>query len=406
MISNLQDGYVLVKDKDGELKYYKEGKFFSIAEIEKQRQIALQKNTSPKEKVELKPAYSFDTVKRSVQVKQPDQVKQSVQVRQLPEDIRKELRKIGPEIEIPKSHKKPIFPSKLKPLDLEPEELKPHSDFHERRNQDQELVQKKVDEVIERLKIKFSDSSIEKRFRNILLTYFRGIRKDKELVYVLGLPKISGGMELDDTKIKIILSVINQHVEELEKDRRHLASKPLADDIQAVADMEHRLAPPPPAIIQDNSKNNQVEKNRFQARTMPKPAIQRPTPVSLSAKRPDRPTITDIKRRRLIGPVEELEMMNIENLRRLGENEHEIMEEVLEKIQILAEQSLLKKIEGINAWKSSAIYKLYLQMTYEAIVNKRSIADIIEQRQLKNQETLTLSEYEMLGNINSKLNLA
>ena len=90
-------------------------------------------------------------------------------------------------------------------------------------------------------------------------------------------------------------------------------------------------------------------------------------------------------------------------MRKLGRNEDEIKEELLEKVEVLAEQSLLKKIEGINAWKISPVYKLYLQMTYQGIKKMKKISEVIEQRQIENHESLTLSEYEMIASLNQKL---
>ena len=402
MISGAPAGYVLVKDKDGKLKYYKDGKFFTLEQI----QVQEQKQEQVKQKIKLKPSFSFDSSKKSKPKVAPPKIKKvATPPRVLPEAP------VAPKPSLPES-KKPVWPKakpSANPVEVDLEELKPSGEMHSRRSEDQGLIEQKVAEVIERLKIKFSDKNIESRFRNILATYFRGIRKPKELEYILGLPKISGGMELAKDKVQIIMSVLEHDFSEIEKQRRHVVAKPKEKlALQVTADLDHQIAPPPPAIIKPQKKTVKSAPvatpiNRpVIAKTMPRPVVQRPI-ASPDIGKQARPAIRDIKRRRLIGPVEELELMDLDDMRKLGRNEDEIKEAILEKVEILAEQSLLKKIEGINAWKIAPVYKLYLQMTYQGIKEIKKISEVIEQRQIKNQESLTLSEYEMIATLNQKL---
>ena len=400
MISGAPAGYVLVKDKDGKLKYYKDGKFFTLEQIQAQEK--KQEQVKQKQKIKLKPSYSFDTSKKPQPKATPLKIEKKVAPsRALPKDS------VKGKPSLPKSGK-PVWP-KAKPVDVNLEELKSSGEMHSRRSEDQGLIEQKVVEVIKRLKIKFSDKKIETRFRNILATYFRGIRKPKELEYVLELPKISGGMELAKDKVKIIMSVLEHDFSEIEKQRRHVVAKPKEKlAMQVTADLDHQIAPPPPAIVKPQEETVEPApvaapiKRPVVAKTMTRPAIHRPIAKAPVEKKP-RPAINDIKRRRLIGPVEELELMDLENMRKLGRNEDEIKEELLEKVEVLAEQSLLKKIEGINAWKISPVYKLYLQMTYQGIKKMKKISEVIEQRQIENHESLTLSEYEMIASLNQKL---
>ncbi|MFH0987934.1 MAG: hypothetical protein V1763_01015, partial [Parcubacteria group bacterium] len=129
-----------------------------------------------------------------------------------------------------------------------------------------------------------------------------------------------------------------------------------------------------------------------------------PPTTSAPAIKPMAPKITDIKKTtRLFGPVEELANMALDGFRKLGKDKTEIANEVVEKIQMLAEESLTRKVEGINAWRSSPVYQLYLSMSMQGIREGKSIQVVIENRQQKNEETLTLSEYEAVNEINGQI---
>jgi len=471
MTTAAQAGYVLVRDTQGQMKYYKDGQFFDVAEIDKQLKEKENKRLEPKKRKELKPLYSFDSkkkieakdavkpqivkevtpvpekkpvtvekkitrmkppvVKRSIPVPEPSPVpveKKATKITPPPRESRERVAKslgipFPPEDQmveatpqqIKKIETQPIKPQvqpvvaspiiKIPKEEIEMEEIKPHGESHQRRSADQDLITKKVEDSIVRLKIKFSDSNIEKRFKNILVTYFRGIRTIRELGYILSIPKVDGGMELTKDKIKIIVSVLEREHAEVHKSRRHVVAKPKENlAIRPKADLGHQLSPPPPAIREDVAPAPKPVAKHVP--TMSKPPISRPVAKDIKAASLEKPHIEGLKlNRRLIGPKEELEYMDLENFRKLGRDEPEILSTLLEKFEVLKEQSLVQMVQGKQGWKKSPVYRLYLQMTYQAIQEGKAIATVIELRQKVNQESLTLSEYEMVGELNRKLAL-
>ncbi len=397
--------YILVKDKDGELKYFKDGKFFSVEEIAEQNKQRVLQAREPKKK-ELKPDFTLETQKKAA-VK-PIIIKKEQEKPIIIEKVPKKSSAIEKALE---KTVRPLIPP-LPAHEIEFEQLAGEDDFNSKRLAEQKLVGVKVDEAIKKLKIQFSDPQIESRFRNILTTFFRGVRTVRELGYMLGLPKVSGGLELPKDKISLILAVLEQELVEMNKERRQIAAR----IEQKPVDLEHRLEPPPPLIIKKPEDRSAVEKTARRLQSSPslirnevgadlsRTRVSRPQPALQKNVFAPRPRIEDMKgNRQLIGPVEELETMELGDFRRLGREEQEIKKHLLEKFKVLADQSLLKKLQGLKAWKSSPVYKIYLSMTVAGIRNRVPLSQVIEDRQLNHQATLTLSEYEMIGQLNQEL---
>ena len=59
------NGYILVKDKDGKMKYFKDGKYYSPDEIRNAAKAQWPQTQSVERKQELKPIYSFNSVKKT-----------------------------------------------------------------------------------------------------------------------------------------------------------------------------------------------------------------------------------------------------------------------------------------------------------------------------------------------------
>jgi len=134
---------------------------------------------------------------------------------------------------------------------------------------------------------------------------------------------------------------------------------------------------------------------------MVKPAVVRPVAPQVA---PKSPVMGDVKiTNRLVGPIEELTYMTVDDFRRLGKNIEEIISSLLEKIQLLADESLARKIQGIKAWKQSPVFMLYLKMSMDGIMQGKTIEQVIIDKQKEHADCLTLSEYEAIGRLNKQL---
>ncbi len=105
----------------------------------------------------------------------------------------------------------------------------------------------------------------------------------------------------------------------------------------------------------------------------------------------------------LTGPVEELSTMTLQNFRRLASGPAQQAEKILAKVALLEKDSVTKKAQGIEAWRNSEVYRLYLVLGEESLKTAKNIATIIKEKQDTNQETLNAEEFAAISDLNKNL---
>ena len=163
MVIMSNSDYILVKDKDGKLKYYKDGKYFEIDEIDGL------KNGEPKKK------------ERTLH-----------------------------DIDLSAKHDEEV--DKFAHLD----ESKKEVDVN---------VKKAIEAILTDLKVKFTDESTKKKFESLLLSRLRNVRNDKETTYMLTVPKDDGGLGLDEKRAGLVLTVIKKHLVGLDESTKNVVEK-------------------------------------------------------------------------------------------------------------------------------------------------------------------------------------
>jgi len=108
---------------------------------------------------------------------------------------------------------------------------------------------------------------------------------------------------------------------------------------------------------------------------------------------------------RVLGPIDELANMTIEDFRRLGPPA-EAMKKIVEKVDLLAADSLFEQKKGIDAWKRSEVYRTYLSLGAESLEKKIPVADVIEQRKSIGDQTLTVDEFNAVAEVNQRISFS
>ncbi|MDI3495990.1 MAG: hypothetical protein PWQ35_11 [Patescibacteria group bacterium] len=135
---------------------------------------------------------------------------------------------------------------------------------------------------------------------------------------------------------------------------------------------EKKIIPPPPVMAR-----NQVQPNR-------------------------RPRLDDVRVvPKVMGPLEELQFLDLVNFRRLSQDPEEATTKIFNKIKLLEKDGYDKMIAGIAAWKKSAVNRLYLKMMQTAIDSGKSIKELANNSPREN--FLTYPEIEAIINLNSRL---
>lgn len=389
-----QSDYILVRDKDGQLKYYKDGTFFDVDVIKKQMS---GEKTEKKNKEVIK-------------------------------DINRE---------------------------------KVHSALNEK-------IMATVNDVLIELKVSFTDDAIERRFKNLIASRLRHVRGDKEVLYMLTVPKDEGGLGLEKKQAAVVIAVTKKHEKQLSKEHKNIAVKAVEGRIvpepkipQHVVPMQsnstagHKEVVPVKPVVTKKDKVNplaafmsggplvppekktEIQKSAVSNPTAPVPEKMQAEPIKrghevdtrdgdakldslikqgavprdadlLQPRRKttlkEKPQLKDVQyTAKTFGPVDELRALDLRNFKRLGATPDDIVDTIKEKVALLAEESLGKQFAGIDAWLHSPVVKLYREMGLESISSGKSLEKIIIDRQIGNLPVLTQSEFEAINRLNGDL---
>jgi len=199
-------------------------------------------------------------------------------------------------------------------------------------------------------------------------------------------------------------------------------------------DTEHELAPPPPKIRQASSpppashsmtdgprptlpgQRGQIgpssgvkTKSVPKAKTKPLSTVHSTTKIEqINIRRPveieGKVKMEDVKYvPKVMGPIDELKYMNLINFRRLDQDPNKIVAKIKQKIDLLEEEGYAKRLEGIRAWRTSPVNRLYLAMGQASISRNKPIDVIIEERKMAGKEYLNSQEFEAIMDLNKDL---
>ncbi len=105
----------------------------------------------------------------------------------------------------------------------------------------------------------------------------------------------------------------------------------------------------------------------------------------------------------LSGPIEELKSMTLNNFRYLGDSAQERIDKILEKIKFLEKDGYTKKALGIDAWRQSKVYQMYLDLGAESMAQNKEVANLIEDYKKEGKEMLSIAEFSGISDLNKQL---
>jgi len=106
---------------------------------------------------------------------------------------------------------------------------------------------------------------------------------------------------------------------------------------------------------------------------------------------------------KVMGPLEELQFLDLVNFRRLGKTPAEITAKIFSKIKLLEADGYDKMVSGVRAWRQSPVNRLYIKMVQEAIGKGLTIKEYALVTQKENKDYLSWEEIEGILTMNSKL---
>lgn len=325
---------------------------------------------------------------------------------------------------------------------------------------------READEIISRLDINFKNDLLKNKFKNIIISAIKGVRSPIDFRDILQRREDKAGMELSGIIISEILSAVKKRKQEIEdgdglekqeqedikeytiKEEQDLpiihksdkitvdAEKKDLDNIIFEDEKQKVLSPPPPVIIkQENIKDEPKDEGQNTEKILDETEIQIQDKKTEDKKEPVKKTesfmdflfskrhkknvepkffekkkikdfkkiVQDDKSSKLVGPIDELAGLTIEDFKSWSENPYEAIKKIKEKIKLLAKESLEKGNLGMKAWKKSEINRVYLDILHNAIINRKQVDMIIQDMKNERKQTLTLEEFEAIEQLNREL---
>lgn len=112
----------------------------------------------------------------------------------------------------------------------------------------------------------------------------------------------------------------------------------------------------------------------------------------------------------LLTPVDEIRTMTIAEWRRLGQNPQKAAQRIREKIELLGQEAMDKRVEALRAWKQTEMYRQYVDIGTEVMRTGQSVPEVIASMQTKNALSgsgiLTAEEWTAILALNSNLRFA
>jgi len=280
-------------------------------------------------------------------------------------------------------------------------------------------VEKEVNSIIKESKLELLDEDQLRRFKNIIRSRLKGARDQVQTKQILISPSSVGGLGLTSETADRILAIIIKEAEGLDGRLRDEVSNKQFSDLQTEVESilkkpeefkDKEISQPPKLVFKaEDQKISETQKPEKKIEPVSKAPIEKPNekpPIDRPIINTDssKPKIEDVKfQPKLTGPIEEIRTMSLVDFRRLGSTPEQITDKIMEKIDLLEEESFTKRLEAIKAWKESEVNNIYLELGEESMEEKKPIAEVIKDRQQLNKPTLSTEEVEAIMELNKKL---
>lgn len=267
--------------------------------------------------------------------------------------------------------------------------------------------------IIQTLNLSFPEEIIKKRLVAIVNSRLKDIRDFIQTKEMLMRSVKVGGMGYDQNLATKVMELIEKEATIIHGHPLPKIHKPKTVPPPPPKPIQPRVAPAPPASPPvDQSKpqiaqaprpivRKQEVKSQPQARqhiVTAIPSIRRPALDS------GRPRMDDIKKpTKVMGPIDEIKELSLNDFRRLGENAAARLAKMEEKLDLLQEDSFVKRAEGIAAWRQSAVYKLYLEIGQQSISQNKPVQEVINNRSAQRLSVIDFQEFEAIADFNKSL---
>lgn len=260
---------------------------------------------------------------------------------------------------------------------------------------------KTVAELKQLLHLTFGSPQEEKRFTDLLVSVLRGLRDSMEFrQYIVDLGYPAAQVEAITAAVKAVLQGKKPTAVATSAVRSAVAAQPTLQQVASkISTMGAAGTNTAPTDVP--APHETVEPVAAVTPTKSKSFLPKLRRSRLSKK----PLIDDVKLQpsMMMGPIDELHALDALEFRRLSPHSTQSAARIKDKIDLLAEESVAKQAEGIQAFKASPLNALYLELGNQSIATGQTVTDLIASLQARGTPTLSVDEFNAIADLNKQL---
>ncbi|MBI4280623.1 hypothetical protein HY628_00320 [Candidatus Uhrbacteria bacterium] len=285
-------------------------------------------------------------------------------------------------------------------------------------------LKQSVISIMNAAKLKLADRELENRLRTIIEARLKDVRDAAETRVLLLRPTSQNGLGLAPEQAEKLLKLLEAEFLALQKQQQIVKKKEFETFRQAQQQKEAQ------SEIQQNQKEAELREKRYfetvkKSKSLKEKEVLLPPPLRSALPAPalpsrkitptfspasvrhgpnEKPKVTDVAfDRKTAGPVEELRTMTLVGFRRLSAEAKERGLKIRDKIELLKNESYEQYVLAVKAWQASEPFRLYLELSRQALSSGQSVPEIIKTRSAAPQPTLDLEEFQVILELNSQL---
>lgn len=266
-------------------------------------------------------------------------------------------------------------------------------------------------DVLNTHKLLFPSLDVEKRFLSVITAFARGAKNMQETADILAQPVEQHGVNLQQEQINMVLDTAQALLKDTQSGKRSQKKQ--------IRTPQPQQFTPTLAQVQGRIQSNRIQQE-FEQKTEHVEDIfsnlgrlaEDEAAISMSAHQKKKLyNLNELDRDAalaqddlptMMGPVEELGNMNITEYRRLSPQPQQAATKILEKLDLLGQESIGKRAEGIDAWKRSPLNQQYIAIGNMSLEKGVPVSDVIKEQSV-DPDSLTEDEFETIADLNRNM---
>lgn len=248
-------------------------------------------------------------------------------------------------------------------------------------------VNQKADEAINKSGVTFASGEIRDRVLKALVAHIKGIRKPFETRETLMRAVADGGAGLPVADAeRVIAAAGGKPIEPMRPKMDVAPTKKPKSIVASSIPVGGEVAAPPKVAVQ---------------KEVPSPIPVKPTPPPPAPTIVPKPSIADVKKpaRPTIGLASEL-AYSLADWRRVEPNPKDRNTKIINQLGVLEEDRYPQKTKGINAWRESAVFKLYLNSGETSLAQAKPLQELLGQG---GADQLSWEEWQAIAELNERI---